>query len=469
MDSEHQKIETRFNRIIVFFQCLLIYFLPISIALVETTSGFVMFFLVLKKGLLAAHDIRRLSAAGPVSWKTKFGLIWDSCKLPQNAVNWPMGISILAVGLSVINSQYFVLSLISFFAKLLQGYLIYMSFAECINSKGSLRNFISVYCVSLLLMGVNGLTQYITHTEFVRGTPLINDRVSSSLRHANDFGAYLLFAIPLLLSMLFMPLNRLSFLQEWKTQHSFGASKAAKAAIFILLLLILACEGLTFSRGSWVGLLISLFALAVFRRRGFLWIGVVGVIFMMIFAPYLVKVRDVSFVSDNIKVQEEVDLENKKSDLESLPPLQRWITANWHHGFNGMGRLGKTGFWTEAMRIIEQHPVLGTGLNTYSRSAVQYGYPHNCFLQMAAEVGLLGLFTFLGMIAALFIYAFSVVPLVRDHFFQAVLTGSMAGLAGFFVQCFFDTSLYSVQLSNLMWIFMGLIMTVCLRARVQNN
>jgi cytochrome oxidase Cu insertion factor (SCO1/SenC/PrrC family) len=47
VDQKRHRLEQRFNLIVVFFYCLLIFFLPISIALVESMAGFVVLFFVM--------------------------------------------------------------------------------------------------------------------------------------------------------------------------------------------------------------------------------------------------------------------------------------------------------------------------------------------------------------------------------------------------------------------------------------
>jgi putative inorganic carbon (hco3(-)) transporter len=466
MDPKRQIIETQFDRFVVFFYCLLIYFLPISIALTESLAGFVIVTFVIKKIMLLRHDLGQLAQAGkPADARTTLRLIWESTKLPASPLNIPLGIFILFSLLSVFKSAFFMSSLVAFFAKLMEGYLLYFSFAECFKTKQHLRNFVVVYFVSVLLMGVNGVTQYITKVEFIHGTPLENTgRISSSLRHANDYGAYLLFVIPIFLSLLVMPYRRLSFLQEWKSTL-LGAGIVSKMTFFFLFCLTVTCLGLTYSRGSWMGFLFSLLALVIFQRRHYFWVVSAGLIFMVIFMPFLVRTRDVSFVSDNVTVQQEVD-SKKKVNLEGLNSVQRWIEANRHIGFNGMGR---TGFWSEATRIIKQAPVLGNGLNTYSKMAKQFGYPHNCYLQMAAEIGLAGLLAFLFVMGTLLYLPLKAVPGMTDPFLKYLMAGAAAGLVGFLIQSFFDTSFYSVQLGNLMWIFMGLIVAIHRQPQVRSN
>ena len=157
----------------------------------------------------------------------------------------------------------------------------------------------------------------------------------------------------------------------------------------------------------------------------------------------------------------------KRALAETLRSILR--DAHGLRLFAATGLPQEYGFWSEATRIIEVHPILGSGLNTYAKMATQFGYAHNCYLQMAAEIGILGLIVFLVMLGFLYGGAVQALPYIRDPFIVAVTTGAMAGLFGFLTQSFLDTTFYSVQLSNLMWIFMGLIVAAYRLGRVQNN
>jgi putative inorganic carbon (HCO3(-)) transporter len=461
MDQQRQIIEARCNRFVVFFYCLLIYFLPISIALTESMAGFVICGFWVKKILLYLHDKKE---TGPASWSAKLRVAWDCFKVPESGLDKPMGLYVLAVLLSVLFSQSFTTSVIAFFAKLMEGYLLYVSFADCFRTKQHLRNFLTVYFVSALLMGINGIAQFFTHTEFVRGTPLVDGRVSSSLRHANDFGAYLSMVIPLILSMLLMPWSRVSMAEEWRKTMT-GAGPAFKAVFLILFVATISCLGLTYSRGSWVGFLFSLAVVALLKGRNCLWVVGIGFAFMFIFTPSLEQTRNVSFTSDSVSTQKSLDMNYSGGELAEANPILRFFIENMpHHSFSGMGRVG---FWNDGLRIIQRYPFFGSGLNTYSIMGIQYGYAHNCYLQTTAEIGLVGLVAFLIMLGFVFYTPLRDLAGSRDPFLKAVLAGAMAGLLGFLVQSFFDTSFYSVQLGNLMWIFIGLL--VAARRLSRNN
>jgi len=65
-------------------------------------------------------------------------------------------------------------------------------------------------------------------------------------------------------------------------------------------------------------------------------------------------------------------------------------------GKEGVSGSVRVNLWRESLRMIEDHPIIGVGLNTYARVAPKYksfesggGYPHNSYLQKTAETGLL--------------------------------------------------------------------------------
>ena len=78
---------------------------------------------------------------------------------------------------------------------------------------------------------------------------------------------------------------------------------------------------------------------------------------------------------------------------------------------------------------------------------------------MAGGMGILGLLSFLWIIGSLYASSLRNLPHVPPGFLQSLLIGLVTGLAGFLCHSLLDTHFYSVQLGNLMWVYMGLIMT----------
>ena len=129
------------------------------------------------------------------------------------------------------------------------------------------------------------------------------------------------------------------------------------------------------------------------------------------------------------------------------------------------GGSGRRKYWQEAFNIIKDYPFFGIGVNAYSLVGARYkiswgGYPHNCYLQIASEIGIPGLFSFLFILFVLFRRSIRALSSIDDIFLRFLLLGALSAYGAFLVQSFFDTFFYSVQLGTLMWIFMGLIVAI---------
>ncbi len=413
--SKIKKIEAVSDRGIVFAFCALIFCLPASIALVESFAGLAIFCYIVKKiSQIIAYRI---------------------CPAPvPNALNWPLGILTLATFISVLHSQYLGVSLFAFLAKFGEGVFLYFSFIEAFTTPRRIKLFLGAFLFSALLAALSGFIQHYTHRDFLRQHPMNDGRVTSAFRHANGFGAYLILVFGFVSGLFLLPFS------------GFKKPLLIKGTLGVLLFLVLACLDWTYSRGAWSGFLVLLFFMAWMDYKKIIYAGIMLLIFIFVFIPSLHKERSVSLFTDNIN-------QNKS---EIVPQVALSQTA-------GSGRYD---YWKKAVSVIDGDPVWGTGLNTYTRIikrddlGIGYGYAHNCYLQMAAETGLVGLGCFLWMLSVLFVQGVRRSWQMEDAFLKAVLQGALCGLLGLLVHSFFDTILYAVQLDNLMWVIMGFIVAV---------
>jgi putative inorganic carbon (HCO3(-)) transporter len=127
----------------------------------------------------------------------------------------------------------------------------------------------------------------------------------------------------------------------------------------------------------------------------------------------------------------------------------------------------RLGYWSRSIHVIRDYPVLGTGVNTYSTVQWRYenewgwgGYPHNSYLQMTAETGVVGLLSFLWLLFSLYKNSFRNLKKMQRPELRFLLISFLTGLSGLLIHSFFDTTLYSVQLSSFMWLLMGLIVAL---------
>jgi len=118
--------------------------------------------------------------------------------------------------------------------------------------------------------------------------------------------------------------------------------------------------------------------------------------------------------------------------------------------------------WRESLNMIKGDPFLGKGLGTYMDYSKKdiindsgSHYAHNCYLQIWAESGIAALIAFLALVGFVFCRGACVAFKNRFDDWGILLGGLTGGLFGFLVASFFDNGLYSLQLSVLFWVMLG--------------
>ena len=139
------------------------------------------------------------------------------------------------------------------------------------------------------------------------------------------------------------------------------------------------------------------------------------------------------------------------------------------------GRL-RVNIWKGASEILEEKPILGAGLNGYRVLAPQYQeryydkdtqelisvethpYPHNLFLAIWLELGLLGLIIFSLILFQFFKQGF------KNFKKEPILIGSIMGaMAVILVHGLVDTPYFKNDLSILFWVIIGVMIVISRR------
>lgn len=452
-------------------------FFPISTAMVEVCSTIILTLFFTKRIVLfflAWKDRQTaISAPGPRVHQ----VLARSLKPASTFLSWPVGMFILFNGVSIIFSHDRSLSLNGFFGKIIQSTFLFFIFTEVIRTPRRIQTFIVLTLAAAALTVTNGLIQYRTGWDVSHQKSLVDGRIVSWFNHPNDLGAYLIFLFPLLLGIfLHLWLKRKKPIQAADPLAKGFYTLPGQVGLGLLFLAALICLGLTFSRGAWLGFFAALLFMGLIRKR-VLYINIgIAIIFIVIFSHPLAQVRNVSLISDDLTYRRNITVpqeqqsweEDLSSTLyfsrlkENLGEKVRISYEGFIDRFSGMGR---NYFWKEAQNIIRDFPVFGIGLNTYSKVAPNYklnwgGYPHNCYLQMASEIGLPGLFCFLWILWRIFIRGIRRLIGKDSSYWPLVYCGVLAGLFGFLAHSFIDTNLYSVQLGNMMWVQFGLLVAI---------
>ena len=391
------------NKIIGISLCATIFFIPFSKSGIEIFAHIAIAVWALKK--ITMHKLKVENY------------------FPEMPLNKPIMTLFVVSFVSMAISVDVALSLEGVFLKLAEYLLLFyvcFDFLTENNQAKRTKFLLSVTIASVLLIFGDAIFQCVTGTDFLRGYAIIG-RLRASFLSPNDFAGWLIIVIPLLLAMSVF---------DYRTRKSslrFNLPLIALAAAGIGFL------GMTFSRGAWLGFL-----------SGFCFVGFFVFVNktkpIKIFSFFVILFLCASFLLGYLVFD---------------PIKKRLVTLS--EGFEKAG--SKKYVWQEALNIIEDFPIFGTGPNTYAVVAPHYrlteetgNYPHNSYLHMAAETGLLGLGSFLWILWRFFYTGIRKVKETGD----ILLLGIMGGLLAFMGQSFFDTNLYALQLVVLFWIMLGI-------------
>lgn len=368
------------------------------------------FFLPISKGIIETFSILAI-----IAYLAKNVLNFDN--LPRTPLNWGILIYLFISITSIFLSTNTTTSSLTFFRKTLQDMVFFFVACETLSGKQRLRNIIYILFLSSLLLGIDGIYQYFTHKDFIRQRPDLGmPRIHASFPYPNAFGCYLSVVIPFVLVGVFAKFHTKTF-------------KLLSSCLFTLLFI---CLMLTVSRGAWFAFLAS----ALFMS---MWLNILG-IFLLVIGIFIISV------------------------LQFFHP---YIKERLHNFFiftdtSGMDRKI---IWQAGWKMFISRPWLGVGLGTFMFNFKEFvikdyphgaAYAHNCYLQMAAEIGIIGLAAFLLILSLFFYSGIKALNKNEKSFSWYVLLASQAAILGYCVQMGVDTTLYALDLGMLFWLVLGI-------------
>jgi putative inorganic carbon (HCO3(-)) transporter len=322
-------------------------------------------------------------------------------------ITLPFGLLALWSGLSFIVAEQnsYVLNKVP---RALTNFFLYFYVANYVKSKEDIYFILKCIAVTVALSGLLGICQYILGDSFNlqfmggREAQLQIDgfvgisRVSGLLRHSNIFAWFMGCFLPLLL-ISGVGLEKFHMRLLCLVSFTFG----------------LMSNLLTYSRGSWLAFLVSIFLMVSFLiakrsnskfRKVLVRIILLSVVSTVLISPFFPKIIH------------RITIDDYSAAYSRIPLAQT------------------------ALRIIKQNPLMGIGLGNYSYVAPSYdpnpivneaGNPlsvHNIYLHIASELGIPALGIFMWVLAAFF--ANGIFALSRnDEIIRLIALGSIAGLA----------------------------------------
>jgi O-antigen ligase len=359
-----------------------------------------------------------------VSLLLKKAIIKEKLLTENSCVNIFLGLFILASIPSFINTEYMSLSLRAIFSKTLKFAMLFLITKEIINTKQKLSILLKVGMASCILIVIDGFIQYFVtrvdllhHYPSFKANPDVATRdtaPTASFPFPNDFASWIL--------MYIFPVGMYAFFS--------GRDIAKRIFSGIVFLGLSYSLILTKVRGAWTGFLLALGCLFFFRIK-------------RLFA-IVVLISLVSVVFINKPMRTNVISMTSISDRSTM--------------------------WKNGWEIFRKHPVIGNGINTFFVNYAKArndeykdkkgSYAHNCYLQMAADVGVLGLFFFLVFVVSVVWKGFAALRKIKDQTYHSLVLGISLALTAFLLHSFVDTSLYSLPLAALFWMSAGVLLAI---------
>jgi len=311
-----------------------------------------------------------------------FGLIWIASSIRQGTPRTPTTLPaialVLAGALSVVASTQPGPTAIELL-RVSSGLLMLEVLQRLVTSRAMLNRLLAAFLVSSVVPIGVGLYQVATDGGiWVSGFV----RIVGTFRHPNPFSIYLVLILLTLLAL--MP----------------NVTRRVRVPLALLSIPATICLVASLTRSAWIALALGVVVLGILQSRWLIpLLAAVGVVAILVNPNVLSRFSDLS----------------GPSTTSVGDPNNSFV---W-----------RMEYWGETLSLAEGRPVTGIGLGMVQRTADEEKAPHNDYLRIVVESGVLGLLAYFWLIAALIQIA---VRAVRK---RHSLRGPPRGVAVGFVAC----------------------------------
>jgi O-antigen ligase len=206
----------------------------------------------------------------------------------------------------------------------------------------------------------------------------------------------------------------------------FTERKIVRLTLWGIALTSIYCLALTFSRGGYVGFLAGIFVLGLTKERKLLLLLVLLLTTWQSIVPNAVRERV-------------------------------FMTYEQGEGLDSSAE-ERVMIWEDAMNVITHNPILGAGFDTYEfmGRVGDYRDTHNYYLKVLLELGFVGLFVFLWLIASACRVSWQLFRTARDRLLSGIGCTLFATLVCAAIVNFFGDRWSYLQVNGFLWVFMGM-------------
>ncbi len=410
--------------------------------LTDLAMEYALYFLMV--GISISNGLTSIGAGAVLlEWVLKKILLREKLAAPRPLVILS-GLLFLAYAASLFNSEYLPQSLRALFFKTGKYLLLMLAIADGVKEKRVAIRMGLVLCLTAAFVCWDGFYQFFSGRDlllfreagrldvFYKGWEFHSFRVTGPFPAANTFASYLVpvLMLGLALSFLRLPSKTPSPLSSPPPPRGRGKGEGNSWNIAwgkgICLGSMVLGLLLTFSRGGLVACLGGVLMLAVLLKKKILWI--IPIVFLVAF-----------LFGKNL-------YGNRAAKEGALDPTVETRLV----------------MLRDATRMFQSHPWTGIGLNTYYKThekshslAIPPSYAHNSYIQMIAEVGIVGFISFMALLIYWFGRGMRSFRRSQDPELKFLLGGVLAGVFGLCTASFFDNVLFELLPVTFFWVLMG--------------
>lgn len=308
--------------------------------------------------------------------------------------------------------------------KLLKYILIFLVCSEEIKDKKHISRIVIAICSGICLVTIDALWQMVFGYDFIHHVELQYaiglPRPTAAFPNCNLLGIYLTALTPLIFGLTFFYFK--------------GRNKLLMSFVSVLGLLGVY---LSLSRGAGLGIYLAILFLSIVNKKKILTLILVGI---LIIFPFVMP--------KNIK---------------------QWAREVNYNPLVFMCNQDRISIYNNTLNMIKHHPLIGVGVNTFSNNYGKYKteqaekyahtpntiYAHNAYLQMAGEIGLLGLLAFILFLFRIFGLGLNASRKLSDEYLRIIAVSLIASLIAFLTNALTETSLYHPRVVMIFWYLIG--------------
>jgi len=351
-------------------------------------------------------------------------IIKKECIFSQTSINIPLLALFLITFFSLFYSDFPKDTIKGGILRLLQYIIILFALIKEVKDKKHIWRIIFAIIAGLVFVSVDAIWQVSTGKDFVRGyepSVLIGlVRATASFSDPNTLGVYLSALAPLFFGL---------------ALYYFKGYKRVLVGVFSLLVLI--GIAVPYSRPTLLATYVALLFLTIVKKSKWL---TTGLIVFILIAPFLLP--------------------------KSVKQFAKEVNYN---PVRFMCNDDRIAIFRNSVQMIKASPVLGHGANTFMKNYKKYKespehlgivtsdfcYAHQNFLQVAGDIGLLGLGIFIWLFFELFKGCAAIYKKLDDQEFKIILLSLIACLIAFLVNGLTESSLNSARVAGIFWYLIG--------------